>query len=267
MRRAVVVVGLLLAAWPAVAEVDRTTEAKALFFDRKYAEAREAWASVQGAKGSDPALYWVARCSEQLGEHERALDQYGRFVAARPRDPVLAEEARTSRVGLATRLYRAGVTRHLPIVVDALEDQSRTVRYFAALQLSTLGRAVGQPAVPVLRGIIADEHDDDLVERAKIALLRVDPRALPAEKATSPARPGHFIHVRIREKGELKVSARFPLALAELVFKSLPDEARGDLRKRGYDADSFLSKLRELGPSRIVDIRDGDGETVEIWIE
>jgi HEAT repeat protein len=265
MRRAIAVwlSGLLVAS---AAAADHITDAKALFFDRQYAEAREAWAAVQVEKGNDPALYWVARCSELLGEHERALDQHARFLAGRPRDPVLAEEARTSRVGLATRLYKAGVKRHLPVIVEALEDPSRTVRYFAALQLSTLGREVGQAAVPVLRRIAADERDGDLVERAKIALLRLDPKALSTEGAP-PARPGVFIHVRIREKGEVKVSARFPLALAELVFKSLPDDARRDLRRQGYEAESFLGKLRELGPSRIVDIRDGDGETVEIWIE
>lgn len=248
------------------AEGDPTTEAKTLFFDRQYVEARRAWAAVQAARGDDPALYWIARCSELLGEHERALDQYGRYVASKPRDRVLAEEARTSRVALAARLYKAGRKAHLPVVVDALHDPSRTVRYFAALQLSSLGADAGRPAIPVLRRIVSDERDPDLVERAKLGLLRLDPKALP-EAASSAAGMGHWIQVRIRERGDTKVSARFPLALAELVFKSLPDDARDDLRRRGYDADTFLSKLRELGPSRLVDIRGEDGETVEIWIE
>ena len=60
----------------AQADAERLRSAKTLFFDRKYAEARQAWeavrAAAKGAEAEAPA-YWVARCSENLGESERAL--------------------------------------------------------------------------------------------------------------------------------------------------------------------------------------------------
>ena len=112
---------VLLTAWPSWAQPDaeRLKSAKALFFDRKYAEARQAWQTIlAGARGAqaDGAAYWVARSSENLGEDERALKEYGAFLARRPTDRALAEEARTSRVGLAARLYKAGRTQHLPVL-------------------------------------------------------------------------------------------------------------------------------------------------------
>jgi hypothetical protein len=252
------------AAAAVAAEADRAARAKTLFFDRQYAEARAAWTAVREAGGNEAAPYWIARCSELLGEHGRALDEYGRYLASRPKDAFLVEEARTSRVGLATRLYRAGEKEHLRVAVDSLEDPSRTVRYFAALQLGSLGSPVGRPAVPVLRGIVENERDPDLVERAKICLLRLDPGALPP---AAEAGSGRWIHVRIHEDGKPKVTADFPLIVAELVFKGLPEHARQDLKKRGYEAESFLRQLRELGPTRIVEIHGDGGEKIEIWID
>jgi hypothetical protein len=260
----------------AQADAERLRAAKALFFDRQYAEAREAWQAVrETGRGADAqaALYWVARCSESLGESERALGEYAAFLAARPGDRTLVEEAKTSRVALAVKLARAGEPRHLPIVQDALAEASRTVRYFAALQLASLGPERGRPAVPVLKQILAEEKDEDLVERAKLALLRVDRRALAVEAAPAPApragRGASWVRVRIWEKGATKphVSINLPVALADLVFKSLPDDAIADLRKEGYDARTFWDRLKQTGPGEILTIDGGDGERIQVWIE
>ncbi len=282
MRRAhlaaLVLAGLLPAVARAQAGAEALRQAKALFFDRQYAEARGAWQQILeagGGKDADPALYWVARCSESLGESERALSEYGRYLAARPADRTLAEEARTSRVALSVKLAKAGAPAHAAIARDALKDPSRTVRYFAALQLASLGPELGKPAVPVLQEILAKEKDDDLVERAKLALLKVDRGALQAAAAAAPAPPKRpqgqaaWVRVRIYEKGESKprVALNLPVALADLVFKALPDDAIADLRKEGYDARSFWEALRKTGPAEIITIDSKDGERIQVWLE
>jgi hypothetical protein len=266
------------AAPPTVAEQLRS--AKALFFDGKYVEARLAWEAVRAAsRGAESvtALYWIARSSEKLGEPERALKEYAAFLAARPADKALVEESRTSQVGIAARLYKAGQTQHAPILKAALADPGRTVRYYAALQVATLGAEMARPAVPVLREIVKTEKDPDLVERAKLALLRVDRAALSdvsddrGEPATprSAARKAAWIKVRITEKGaaSAKVSVTMPFALAELVFKSLPDEALRELKGEGYDAENFWQKLRAMGPTEVIDIEGEQGEHIRIWTE
>jgi hypothetical protein len=260
----------------AQSDAERLRTAKALFFDGKYAEARQAWQGLVSAAGSDgdAARYWIARCSEKLGEDERALREFGDYLGRRPADRALAEEARTSRVGLAARLYKAGRTEHLPLLKEGLADPSRTVRYYAAFQLAGLGPKVGLPAVPVLKRILADETDDDLVERAKLALMKVDPRALSqvpptALREADPAQRAHWIKLRIFERGNSKpeVSLNLPVALAEMVFKSLPDEAREELRRKGYNPDNFWDRLRKLGPTEILKIEGDDGGAIEIWLE
>jgi len=116
MSRRLLALWLVACALPGVAwsQVDDEAlrQAKALFFDRQYREARAAWQGVVdagGGKEAQSALYWVARCSESLGESERALAEYERYLAARPSDRALAEEARTSRV--AASLPAASVRR------------------------------------------------------------------------------------------------------------------------------------------------------------
>jgi hypothetical protein len=91
-----------------------------------------------------------------------------------------------------------------------------------------------------------------------------------AGPAPAPAaRQATWIRVRIYERGrsEPKVSVNFPMALADLVFKSLPDEARRELKHKGYDADNFWERLKALGPTDILEIVGEDGERVKIWIE
>ena len=280
-RLAALVVGAALlrpaSAW-AQADSEKLRAAKALFFDRQYAEARGAWQAVRaGGRGADTqaALYWIARCSESLKESERALDEYAEYLALRPADRTLVEEAKTSRVALAVELQKAGNTRHAAIAREALSDPSSTVRYFAALRVASLGREGGKPAVPVLREILAREKDEDLVERAKLALLRVDRRALaeaPPEsrpRAAGKARPAGRVCVRIYEKGrsEPQVSINLPVALADLVFKALPDDAVADLKREGYDARTFWERLKQTGPAEILTIEGDDGERVQVWIE
>lgn len=266
---------LLLAPAATRAQVDRDTlrNAKTLFFDRQYGEARRAWQAVHrsdsGAE-SAAALYWIARCSEKLGENERALQEYGAYLGAAPRDRALREEARTSRVALAAKLYKSGTTSHLDVLFEGLADVSRTVRYFAALQLASMGPALGRPAVPVLKEILENETDRDLVERAKLALLRLDRSALA--EATPPPEPGRtagWIRVRIWEKGksEPQLSINLPVFLADMVFNSLPDEARDELREEGFDATSFWERLKTSGPTDILSVDGDDGTRIEIWIE
>ena len=254
---------------------ERLRTAKALVLDNRYAEARDAFQELVRGRGetADSAAYWIARCSEGLREDERALREYDAFLARRPADRTKVEEAGTSRVALSVRLAKAGQRQHLEVARAALGETNRTVRYFAALQLASLGPEKGKPAVRVLQEILANEKDDDLVERAKLALLRVDRSALPAAAPAAAKHPhgreAVWVRIRIYEKGESKprVAINLPVALADLVFKALPDEAIEDLRKEGYDARSFWEALKKTGPAEILTIEGKDGERIQVWLE
>jgi hypothetical protein len=276
--------GLAAMAGPAAAQADseRLRTAKTLMFDRKYAEARQAWQAIlTSSTGTDAeaAAYYVARCSENLGENERALKEYGEYLARRPADRALAEEARTSRVGLAAKLYKVGQRPQLSVLKEALQDPSKTVRYYAAFQTAGLGASVGLAALPVLKQIVAQEKDDDLVDRARLYILKLDPGALAGDKPTPaagtgpppPANPkaATWIRVRVYEKGRknANVSINLPVGLAEMVFKSLPDDAIRELKHKGIDAENFWDRLKKLPPTEIMTIEGDEGEKIQIWLE
>jgi len=280
MRRSgSLLLAMLVFALPSLAQdSERLRNAKALVFDRKYTEARQAWQQILSAAGpeAETAAYWVARCSENLKEDARAFKEYGDYLARKPADRALVEEARTSRVGLAARLYRSGQTQQLLVLKEALADASRTVRYYAAFQLGGLGGEPAKAAVPLLKRILAEERDPDLVDRAKLILLRVDPQALavaqtprPAPQPAATASHGTWLKVRVFEGGTAtpKVSVNVPVALAEIVFKSLPEDAKKDLSLKGYDAENFWERLKNLPKMEILTIEGEDGEKVQIWIE
>ena len=279
MKRFVaMLLAVLVFAPPSLAQDSESLRsAKALVFDRKYAEARQAWQQILAAGGpeAETAPYWVARCSENLKEDARAFKEYGDYLARKPADRALVEEARTSRVGLAARLYRAGQTQQLPVLKEALADPNKTVRYYAAFQLGGLGGEPSKAAVPLLKRIVAEERDPDLVDRAKLILLRVDPQALavssprPAPHPAPAASHGTWLKVRIFAAGTAapKVSVNVPVALAEIVFKSLPEDAKRDLSLKGYDAENFWERLKSLPKMEILTIEGEDGERVQIWIE
>jgi hypothetical protein len=276
MRRLALLAMVCLAAGTLQAQdSERLKNAKALVFDRKYVEARAAWQAILigGGPEAEGAAYWVARCSENLKEDARAFKEYADYLARRPSDRAVAEEARTSRIGLAARLVKAGNPQPLATLKEGLADSSRTVRYYAAFQLGGLPGPDARAAVPVLKKIVAEEKDPDLVDRAKILLLRIDPQALASAATmltpTPKASPGSWLKVRVFEKGSkaTKVKINVPVSLAEMVFKSLPEEVKKELTLKGYDADNFWDRLKGLPKMEILTIEGEDGEKVEIWIE
>jgi hypothetical protein len=57
------------------------------------------------------------------------------------------------------------------------------------------------------------------------------------------------------------------VALADLVFKSLPDSAMEDLRREGYDAPRFWEALKKTGPAEILTVEGKDGARIQVWLE
>ncbi len=264
-------------------------EAKALFFDRKYEESRAKWTQIADSKGpnTEAATYWVARCSESLGENERAFREYGAFLDLPPADARLAEEAEISRIGLATKLTRSGKSGYLTAVLRSLGDDRAPVRYFGALQVASLPTlADARKATAVLREIVKTSKDADIVERAKLQLLKLEPKSLaqvsPAHPHPTPPPPrssargaepkdpqgvARLLRIRISKGGKQTVAVTVPFSLAEFVFGSLPDATKRGLELKGYDADGFWKRLRTLNIREIVSIVGEDGETIEIWVE
>ncbi len=171
-------------------------------------------------------------------------------------------------------------------VIRSLGDDRAPVRYFGALQVGSLPNLTdARKATAVLREIVGGSKDPDIVERAKLQLLRLEPKSLAETPAARTARPtppptrsvkklepdpegpARLLRIRISKGGKQTVAVTVPFSLAEFVFSSLPESTKKGLQLKGYDAEGFWKRLRTLNIREIVSIVGEDGETIEVWVE
>jgi proline dehydrogenase len=164
-------------------------------------------------------------------------------------------------------LYEKGRKSYLREVKARLHRPDDQIRYYAAYKLSFLkDKREAEEAVPVLKEILEEERDQELRDKAKIALLRIDPDAFEEYEEESQERRGRMLKFRIinrRTKDEL-FKFNVPWALADLALANIPEEARDDLRKEGYNLDRITRELIDKG--EIIEIKTRD-VIIKIWID
>ena len=245
-------------------------KAKTLIFDKQWADALknldEVIARYADGRYYATALFYRGKCQEELGARKPALESYEKFVAIAPGSN-LAEEALVSIIDLAAGLYQAGEKSYLQKILALLGNENKVVSYYAAFKLSYLpDRGGAARALPVLQGILDKEKDEELRDRAKIAIMRIDPARLKGTDHRGGGLAGKMLKIRIVEKDnpDGKVSLSIPLALADLALKSLGAEEKQALKKEGYNIDQLLEQLIDKGMK--IDIQD-EGNVIQIWIE
>ncbi len=264
-------------------------QGKILIFDKKWEEARAVFRRVIAEFPKSPAApqayYYIARCFQFQGRQIDALKAYEDFVQRFPGEPFLPAEARNAVVEIAASLMEKGDAGYRDRLTSALADRDKNVRYFAAIRVSRLDdRSITANAIPILREIVKGGSEPDVANRARIALLRLDPKALskPAEAPppksaktqtrTEPRSVGRsaerMFHVVVTEAGasQPKVELTLPVSLAQLAIAALDESAKEEIRKKGFDVENIWESLKNLGPTNILIFRDG-GNTVKIWVE
>jgi hypothetical protein len=120
-------------------------------------------------------------------------------------------------------------------------------------------------AVPVLKKIVLLEDDVELVDRAKIALMRIDPdylKNLAGAKKVEAA----TLHIQIYDKKSKKdsLSLNIPFALARLALGAIPEKEKKALKQKGYDLDGIVRALIES--DHIIKI-ESEESLLKIWID
>jgi hypothetical protein len=195
------------------------------------------------------------------------LKAYKGYIKLRDRSKSLTEDSELSIIDLAFELYKDRKRTYLDEIKKRLSSSNKVVRYFAAIKLSQVKeKKVASRAVPVLKEIIKKEKDDELRDRAKIALLRVDPGVLKDLEEERPVRKAQLLKIRVWKDGELTLRINIPWALADLAFGSIEEEEKAELRKEGYDLDTITKTLVDAGEVIYIENKE-EGTIIKIWIE
>jgi hypothetical protein len=250
-------------------------EAKLLVFDKSWKAALEKLDQLTDRFPESPlagqALFYKGECLSGLGGRERdALRAYKGYIRLDDAKPSLVEESEGSIIDLAFDLYEDGDAAAIRDVESRLDHGNKVVRYYAAYKLSMVAdKKLAAKAAPVLTGIVESEKDPELLDRARIALLRVSPESLKSADERAP-RTGsaRLLRIRIRKAGvkEPVFSLNIPFALADLALSAMDDDDKAAMRKKGYDLNRIMSELSKSKES-ILRIAGDDGSIIEIWID
>jgi tetratricopeptide (TPR) repeat protein len=250
--------------------LDAFERAKVLVFDKQWAAALkqldEVIVKAPESRYYATALFYRGKCQEELGAKKQALESYEKFITTSGGSN-LAEEARISIIDLAATLYQAGEKNYLPKLLALLGSENKVVSYYAAFKLSYLPeRRNAALALPVLQTILDSEKDEELRDRARIAVMRIEPARLKDMDRQKGKWSGQTLRIRIFERSnpQAEVSLNIPLALADLALRSLSPEQKRSLQTKGYNLDEILSQLTAKGTK--IDIRDKDN-MIQIWVE
>jgi tetratricopeptide (TPR) repeat protein len=211
------------------------------------------------------ALFYKGWCLKELGQLKPALEAYSEYLKIST-NAGLREEAMVAIIDLDFEFYRKGDNQYLDPVVGFLESADRMVRYYAAFKLSYVNdKKIAAKAVPVLKTIADHEKDEELVDRAKLALMRIAPEHLK-ELTKTKSIEMQMLHIHAYDKKLKKESftITIPFALAKLALDSVPEKEKNMLDKKGYDVDLLLATLTKT--RELVTI-ESDEVVFKIWID
>ncbi len=249
-------------------------EAKILIFDKKWEEAQDILDFLLDEYPRSPiysqALFYKAKClKEQEGKEAEAIEIYRSYIVQRDKNKSLTEASESAIIELSFRLYeKTGRKSYLKEIEKRLFRKNKSVRYYAAFTLSKAkDKKYARKTVPVLENIIKTENDEDLRDRARIYLLRVDPDAYHEMEEEPFVKRSGILNIRVQNRGEKipEFSISIPWALADLALRAIPAEVWEELSQEGYDIDKIVKEITQF-KGRILEIKTKDS-VIKIWIK
>lgn len=245
---------------------------KILIFDKKWEQAQKKLDDLLVHYPKSPlyshALFYKGKClSEQEGKERKAIETYKKYIEHKDADKNLIQESEIKIIDLSYRLFENGIRSYSKEIKQALQSRDKAVRYYAAFKLSYISdEKTARKGLSILETILKKERDPELRERAKLAVLRIDPNVLKdiEEEYETQAK---MLCIRVYKIGEKEASftLNIPWALADLALSSIPEEEKETIRKEGYDLDEIMDKLTKI-KGNILEIK-GEDSIIKIWIK
>jgi len=225
-------------------------KSKSLIFDNKWQEAVISLDKVilKYPKSSSftEALFYKGKCLEEIGDMIGALDLYQKCFKT-DKNGGLKEDSQIAIIDISYKLYSSGGKENLKNILQFLNSETDTVaRYYAAFKLSyAKNKEIAKLGIPVLKEIIMEEKDNDLKNRAKIAILRIDPSIMKdVEIETKSDQKMIRFSIYSKERKTMAIDMTVPLSLADLLVNSL-DEKEFDISDININGTNIKKTILE----------------------
>ena len=244
-------------------------KAKLELFDRKWEAALNTLEDIITRFPDSPhyalALFYKGKCLVEQKKVKQALEVYDRYIEISQNES-LREEAYIAAANLNFDLFQKGEKRCAEKIIALLKNENTNVSYYAAIKLSyAKDKEVAREAVPILKKIVRRESDDELVDRAKVALMRIDPGYLKdVSKKKDPETRMFNLRVFDKKTKKVKFQLSIPFVLAKLAMDALPKEGKEALEEKDVDIDKILNALIKV--PKLMRFEEED-VIVEIWLE
>jgi hypothetical protein len=247
--------------------------AKLLMFDKKWDEAQKKLEKIleeypYSATASQAAFYRAKCLENKEGKEQEALKAYKEYIGSERKSDGWAQEAELSIIKLAFELQEKGQSSYLDEIEKRLYRTDKMVKYFAAVKMSSVeNKKEARKALPVLEEILKNEKDAELRDRAKIAMLKIDPDYFRDFEEERYERRARILKIRVYAKGEKEpvFSLNIPWTLADLALGAIPAKERKELIDEGDDLDELIERLTSVGGD-ILEIQ-GKNTIFKIWID
>ncbi len=244
--------------------------ARLAYLDEKYDQALSQLdrliETFPGSTYYPQVLFYKGKCYEKKKMPQRALDNFREYLVV-SRDEFLKEQADISIIDMNFLLYeKTGNKKPLEEIIRYLKSRNEVVQYYAAMTLSKAkDKTIASEAVPILKKIIAQERDQDLVDRAKLALMRIDPGIFKQPSRSQNLKNRVLVIKAVNKKTKIETfSLTIPFALFGLAMDSLPDDAKEAMKEKGCDMDEILNTIVKKG--EILKI-ESENTIFKIWLE
>lgn len=252
---------------------DLFQEAKVLIFDKKWEKAKDKLDRIlqnyPDSRWYSQALFYKARClKEQEGSEAQALEIYKSYTHLEEAKETLIEESELAIIDLSFRLIDKGKKKYLTEIEKRLRSRNKVVKYYAAIKLSYIkDKAIAGRGLPVLKYMAERERDDELRDRARLAILRIDPDAFEDFEEEKDEPRARTLFIRAYKEGveEPTFKLNIPWALADLAFSAIPEKEKAVMREEGYDLDKIVKQLLEY-KGEILEIH-GEDTILKIWLK
>ncbi len=243
-------------------------KAKIKLFDRNWSSAlkylNEYIENYQNERFFKKSLFYRGKCFEELKKYQEALDSYENYSKVSDNQN-LYEEANIAIIDISFKLSENKKRYYIQKISEYLKNTKKIIRYYAAFKLSYLkNKKYAKASLPVLNNIIKKEKDHELVDRAKLALMRINPKYLKSVSKKQMSDKNLNIKIYDKKKKKETLSLSIPFLLAKLALEALPDEEKKLLKNKGYSIDSILEKIINSGELFKFEVED---IIIKIWIE